>query len=276
MLLVGVVAAALAAQAARPPVALVRRDAGTANLVVGAAGSRWSARARLEPVYWFPRARVVVYPEEPTGSLIARTVGGQILWSKKLWPYPPRLVCASGGQVLALECGKALWHAAPVDVETGTTWAVLLDLRTGAERWRKPVSAVGYPFWTNGSVFLGVRYDVSPAAVSRSRRDGAALPAWLEVRRLRDGRLIRRSRTRGVPIGVTVRRVTSGAVRVTVRRARVAGYFAEERKASWHENLPSHASVLVRTARTRDELDRSRPIRVPVTGRRATDTRRPK
>jgi hypothetical protein len=210
---------------------LVAASAGAASVVI-------SQRNRVSPVFkitvrdkgrdlWsdvsdagfavaVPRRKLILFCacREQGSLLVARGYRGRVLWEGPQQEIPWDDVHA-GGDILLIQPPTPAAGIAINDVRNwndilGDGSLVAFDLATRRDLWESNTRDMGYPIWTNGSVFLAVRLDLSPPAIQRLLRRRARLPVWLEQRRVKDRKLLWRRRLRGYPPGLTQARAERG------------------------------------------------------------------
>jgi hypothetical protein len=75
----------------------------------------------------------------------------------------------------------------------------LLSLENGSILWHSSWGAIGFPVWSNGQVFLSVKWDLSPRAIRCFKAHGEKIPVWLEERSIANRSVLWRTLLPGNP-----------------------------------------------------------------------------
>jgi hypothetical protein len=164
----------------------------------------WSVRCESNLVADAPRYRLILYyayvmdKGNITAMLVARTYDGKVRWQAEGVNSEFGLSDMILGEDSVLLLGRdalppplrgkerysALSHLL---WEAEFQQALLVDafeIHDGRKFWKTDHYTVGAPFWTNGKVFLSVRYDLSKAAIRRALRSNQGNPPILVEERL--------------------------------------------------------------------------------------------
>jgi hypothetical protein len=173
----------------------------------------WTGQSNQEFAIVLPRQGEVVYfpcgDKEPgTLRLLARDFDGKPRWKTTLDFMTPIVDIQGGGDIALF---SEFPGVAGVQVDDVRQWdgiwgdapVLAFDVRRRRVLWRSDYRRVGDTVWTNGTVFVSVRLDLTRSVLRRAADGRGKIPVCLEQRRVRDRRLLWRRRLPGYPPGLT-------------------------------------------------------------------------